>query len=57
MGVVGLVINNINEILGLGVAAVGGYAFGAWKQKHIPWFHLNPIVWYKWVRERLPSRT
>lgn len=43
MGVVGLVVNNLSEIIAFGVMFIGGYSIGVLKERHVPNFHLNPL--------------
>ncbi len=52
MSIIGLVVNNLSELLALGLSFAFGFWAGKLVQKHFPAFHLSP---WKWFSKKQPK--
>lgn len=52
MGLVGLVVNNLSDLIALFAALLVGFWSGKLVQKHFPNFHLSPWKWFRAKSER-----
>lgn len=47
MGLVGLVVNNLSDLIALIAAFVVGYGTGKLLERRFPGFHLSPWKWFR----------